>query len=126
MSFIKLTSEDKKILEQFPKYDDKPDHWVGSREYWESVFETETNRNPELHKAFGELHTKLVNEVIQFCKEHDLDVDEFHLSADGLLGSKQYGQWTCFTDSSMSMYVRKEGKDGFEYTDRENPFLYRI
>ena len=126
MGLIKLTEEDRKILEQFPKYDDKPENWVGSRDYWEFIFECEKNRNPELHKAFGELHTKIVNEVIQFCKEHDLDVDEFHVGADGLLGSKKFGEWTPSTDSYMNMYNRKVFEDGCEYIDREYPFLHEL
>ena len=61
----KLTEEEKKDLERFPKYDDnKPESWIGSQEYWESIFQTETNRSPELHKAFSELHHKIVNMVI--------------------------------------------------------------
>ena len=81
-----MDNKDKELLKSFPKYDEKnPSSWEGSRDYWESVFEHETNRDTELHKAFGELHTKIVNEVIQFCKEHNLDVDEFCVSADGSL-----------------------------------------
>lgn len=122
----KITEEDKKILEQFPKYDDNPKNWVGSRDYWESIFETEKNRDPKLHEAFGELHHKIVNMVVQFCKEHDLDVDEFSISADGILGSKPYGEWTCFTDSSMNMFTFAKDSNGYEYIDRENPFLFEI
>lgn len=123
---LKLNEEDKKILEQFPKYDDKPEHWVGSREYWESIFKAEKNRDTELHEAFGELHTKIVNEVIQFCQKYDLDVDEFYLHADGLMGSKKHGEWCCCTDSSMSMYNNKVYEDGKEYIDRDMPFLHEI
>lgn len=122
-----LTEKEKKELEKFPKYDEKnPTSWVGSREYWESIFETETNRNPELHTAFGELHKKIVDMVIQFCEEHGLqDVDEFCVGADGL--SESYGAhiWTCGTDSSMSMHkLIKEGNT--IYTDRKNPFLHEV
>lgn len=122
-----FTEEENKILEQFPEYHGEGE-FVGTRDYWSGVFEFETNRDTKLHEAFSELHTRLVNEVIQFCKEHDLDVDEFSLSADGLLGSKEYGEWTCFTDSHMEMRVPKEDKKtGMWYVDREGrPFLYEI
>ena len=126
-NMLQLTEEDKKILDQFPKYDDnKPESWVGSREYWEFIFGEETNRDPELHKAFSELHKQIVDSVIQFCKKHNLEVDAFDISADGLLGSREYGEWTCSTDSSMSMYIRKKGKCGLSYIDRDNCFLYEI
>ena len=123
-----ITEEDKKILEQFPEYI-SGEPYVGTRDYWESVFQKETNRDPKLHEAFSELHTKLVNEVIQFCKEHDLDVDEFTLSADGLLGSKAYGEWCPCTDSFMEMRImNKEAISGLDwYVDRDgDPFLYEI
>lgn len=96
--------------------------YVGSDKYWENIFETETNRDKGLHNAFAELHDRLVNQVIAFCKEHNLEVDEFTIGADGILGSKDVGEWTSATDSYMSMYVRSE--DGG--IDREKPFLYRI
>lgn len=123
-----MTPEDEKILEQFPEYDGKPEHYVNSRKYWESIFHTETNRDPELHKAFSELHEKLVNEIIAFCKEHNLrDVDEVSLYADGLIGSMEDGKWTCSTDSSMTMIeVRKDEETGWMLPDREHPLLYEI
>ena len=125
--YKELTEEEKKELERFPAYDDKnPKSWVGSRNYWEAIFTSETNRDPELHKAFSELHHKIVDMVIQFCEEHGLkDVDEFHVGADGLSGSYGCHKWTCFTDSSMSL--NKLIKDGsFIRADRDNPFLYEI
>lgn len=118
--------KDEALLKTFPEYDGEGEY-VGTREYWEFVFEQETNRNPELHKAFGELHTKIVNEVIRFCKEYDLDVDEFVVDADGLLGSKKFGEWCPCTDSSMSMYIAIKDKNGHYYrVDRDKPFLYEI
>lgn len=121
-------TETEKILEQFPPYDGKPEHYVGSRDYWEGIFESESNRDPELHKAFGELHTNIVNMVIQFCKEHNLtNVDEFHVSADGIMGSIKFGEWCPCTDSSMSIVeTKKDEKTGWMLPDRGNPLLYEI
>lgn len=122
-----LTEEENKILEQFPEYHGEGE-FVGTRDYWSGVFEFETNRDTKLHEAFSKLHEEIVNKVIQFCKEHDLDVDEFVVSADGLLGSKEFGEWTCFTDSHMEMRAPKKDKEtGMWYVDREEPpFLYEI
>lgn len=129
--YKKLTEEEKKALEKFPAYDvSKPETWVGSREYWESIFTTETNRDPELHKAFSELHKKLVDLVIQFCEEHGLeDVDEVHFGADGLSDSYGHHEWTCFTDSSMNLIKLKDGLVkgwGSPLPDRDNPFLHEV
>ena len=55
-----------------------------------------------LNKKFRELHHKLVNEIIAFCKENDIEIDEFHLNADGVEGSIPYGQWEACTDSCLS------------------------
>ena len=116
-----MTEQDKKLLQQFPVYDGKPEHFIGSRKYWEYVFESETNRDPELHTAFGELHHRIVNEVIQFCKEHNISIDEFYIMANGVDGSIPFGEWCSCTDSSMTMYVYENGK-----CDRDKPFLYEI
>lgn len=126
--YKELTEEEKKELERFPKYDAKhPETWVGSREYYEAVFRSETNRNPELHNAFSELHKKIVDMVLQFCKEHNLtDVDEFSVSADGLMGSIPYGKWCACTDSSMTITKAAEDSHGWIVPNRDEPFLYEI
>jgi len=118
--------EEIKGLERFPAYDGDPAHWVGSRDYWEAVLAEEKNKDPELHKAFRELHKKIVDMVVAFCKEHDLEVDEAYVQINGILGSKKHGEWTCATDSSMGMNSIVEGEEGMPYVDRDEPFLYQI
>lgn len=130
----KLTEEEKKALEKYPKYDNsKPETWKGSRDYYEAVFKLETNRDPELHDAFSDLHEQIVNLVINFCKEHNLtDVDEFHVGANGIKGSIPYGVWCPCTDSSMSIIKLVENTEEVskeywpELPDRDNPFLFEI
>ena len=125
--YKELTEEEKKPLERFPKYEEKLNNWVGSRDYWESIFEKETNRDPELHKAFDELHKKIVDMVLQFCKEHNLtDVDEFYVGADGLMGSIPYGEWCACTDSCMTITKAAEDDHGWIVPNRDEPFLYEI
>ena len=120
-----FTEEDKKLLERFPEYKGGDHPFVGTRQYWEGVFALETNRDPELHEAFSKLHTDIVDMVIRFCKEHNLkNVDEFHVSADGIMGSREYGEWCPCTDSSMSIIEAKEDKKMGWTFDRENPFLF--
>lgn len=124
--YKKLTEEEKKALERFPKYDDtKPETWVGSKEYWESIFETEKNRDPELHEAFSQLHEEIVNMVIQFCEKHELkNIDAFYVGADGLKDNYGYHTWQCCTDSYMTMHGTKK-ENGFEVRDKD-PFLHEI
>lgn len=117
---------DEEILRRFPEYDGNPKHYVGSREYWRNVFSREKNRDPELHKAFGDLQERIVNEVIRFCRDHDLDVNEFSIRADGLRGSKPFGEWKAGTDSCMEMFNMRHDPDlDMDVIDRENPFLHR-
>lgn len=126
MGLIELTEDDKKLLEQFEEYDGTPKHYVGSRDYWASIFTMEKNRDPELHKAFSDLHAKIVDDIIAFCREHNLNVDEANIHVNGILGSREYGEWTASTDSSMYMYDVKTDDDGWVYPDREHPFLFQV
>lgn len=57
----------------------------------------------EINKKFRELHKKIVNEIISFCKENNIIVDEIHLNADGVAESIPYGEWQACTDSYFSL-----------------------
>ena len=59
-------------------------------------------QDDKLNGAFRRLHTKLVTDIILFCKAWNISIDEFHLNADGVSGSIQYGGWESCTDSSFS------------------------
>lgn len=98
--YTNLTEEDKKLLEQFPEYKEGGE-FVGTREYWEGVFDSETNRDAKLHEDFSKLHENLVNQVIKFCKDHNLtDIGVFDLYIDGIEYSTKFGEWCPATDSS--------------------------
>lgn len=56
-----------------------------------------------LNLKFRELHYKLVNEIISFCKENNIVINEFHLNADGVEGSIPFGKWQSCTDSYLSL-----------------------
>ena len=62
-------------------------------------------QDDEINKKFRELHKKLVNEIIAFCKENNIEIDEFHLNADGVAGSIPYGEWQPCTDSCLSFDI---------------------
>ena len=59
-------------------------------------------QDEDLTYKFRALHKELVNKVISFCKENNITIDEFHLSADGVEGSIPYGEWQSCTDSRLS------------------------
>ena len=73
-------------------------------------------KDPKINEAFRNLHEKLVNEVIGFCKAWNISIDEFHLSADGLNESIKYGSWHPCTDSCLV----------FEKSNQDEPFLFSI
>lgn len=56
-------------------------------------------QNEEIDEKFSKLHSKLVKEIITFCKENNIEIDEFSLSADGVRESIKYGEWCPSTDS---------------------------
>lgn len=106
---------DQEILAQFVDYDGKPEHYTGSKQYWENIFKVEMNRNPSLHKKFCELHEKIVNMVISFCKDNNVECDNFSIGADGLLPSIHFNEWVPETDSAFDIRISRED---------DKPFLF--
>ena len=97
-----MKKEDKKSIEDYPKYNGVGEY-KGTQEYFSRVFEMEANKDPELHLKFVDLHTKIINEVVNFCKENNLAVDELSISATGLKESIDFGSWHPGTDSCMNL-----------------------
>lgn len=63
------------------------------------------------NKLAFQLHEKLVQTVIDFMVENDInDVEEIQFSADSLQISKQYRKWTPATDSGMMLIGYQDGK----------------
>ena len=56
-------------------------------------------QDEKLNEAFRRLHTKLVNDIILFCKAWNISIDEFHLNADGVAESIKTGEWQACTGS---------------------------
>lgn len=56
-------------------------------------------QNEEIYEKFRKLHNKIVNQIITFCKENNIQIDEFSLSADGVRESIKCGKWCPPTDS---------------------------
>ena len=56
-------------------------------------------QNEEIDEKFKKLHNKIVNQIITFCKENNIQIDEFSLSADGVRESIKFGKWCPPTDS---------------------------
>ena len=73
-------------------------------------------QDDELNKKFRDLHHALVDLVISFCKENDIDIDRASLNIDGISASIPYGQWEACTDSGLTFY---------NY-NKEEPFIYSM
>lgn len=61
-------------------------------------------QDDEVNKKFRELHHRLVNDIISFCVENNIEVEEVILRADGLKGSIPYEEWQPCTDSCLEIY----------------------
>jgi len=60
-------------------------------------------QDDEINMKFKDLHKKIINEIIAFCKENNIVVDEIHLNADGVAESIPYGEWQACTDSYFGL-----------------------
>ena len=68
-----------------------------------------------MNEKFYELHKKLVQQVIDYCKENNIkDADTFHLSIDYLQSSIEAGTWHPGTDSAMGLY--NQNKETITYS----------
>lgn len=57
----------------------------------------------ELEKKWYELHIEIVNKLIAFCKENNLnDITDIELGIDGVNFSINCGEWTAATDSYLT------------------------
>ena len=72
------------------------------KEYLEDKYYGQVEQDDNLNKDFRELHKKLVNTVAEWCKEHNVEIDDFSLCADGFAESCKRGEWVSATDSSFS------------------------
>ena len=78
-------------------------------------------QEPELNTAFRILHERLVNEVIEFCKDWHVLIDEFHLNADCLEESIRSGSWQACKDSCLRFdKFTQEYKDCVSMKDKES------
>lgn len=77
-------------------------------------------QDEELTMKFRKFHEEIVNNIISFCKENNILIDEFHLNADSLENSIKAGSWQSCTDSCLSFEKFTEDyKKAFWYMDKE-------
>ena len=79
--------------------------------YVEKEFYGQECQDAEITMKFRELHVKIVDEVISFCKDNGFTIDEFFLHADCLSDSIQYGSWQPVTDSQFQFLKDAEGEE---------------
>jgi hypothetical protein len=91
----------------------------GSKEKKE--FYGQVCQDPETTKKFRELHYELVDRVITWCNENSVQIDEFHLHADGIRDSIPYASWQPCTDSGLEMYRNEDLEEG-----ETDPYLFSM
>lgn len=58
-----------------------------------------------MNDRFYELHKALVQKIIDYCRENNIEnASEFNLNIDGLNYSVEEGSWHAGTDSCMELY----------------------
>lgn len=77
----------------------------------ERKYSTHECQDEDINRKFRDLHMKVVNEIIAFCKENNFTVDEFFLHADGLDESIKNGEWHPCTDSQFELLKDIEEMD---------------
>lgn len=61
-------------------------------------------QDEDINYAFVNLHHEIVDKIVKFCKDHNLEIDEAEITVDGISGSIQYGSWQACTDSTMRLF----------------------
>ena len=103
----------------------------------DKIYPLQKSQDRDLKKKFDNLHVEIVNKVIDFCKENNIQIDEFNIYADGVRESIPFGKWTPATDSSFRMdesLSNENGKDVYKMSDEEyrkakinhKPFLLSV
>ena len=78
-------------------------------------------QEPELNFAFRNLHTNIINQIINFCQNWHISINEIHLNADCLEGSIKAGSWQACTDSCLRFdKFTQEYKDCISMKDEES------
>ena len=72
-------------------------------------------QDDKINEDFNKLHNDIVNSIIKFCKDNNLEINEVCIGIDGMKESIPHGEWMACTDSSFSMYATEE-----------KPFLWSI
>ena len=70
----------------------------------EKKYPSQICQDEYLNQNFCNLHRAIVNQIVAFCNEHHIEIDDVHLVIDSLRDSIMFGEWTAATDSSMTMY----------------------
>ncbi len=103
----------------------------------DKIYPLQKSQDKDLKKKFDNLHVEIINKVIDFCKENNIQIDEFNIYADGVRDSISFGEWTSVTDSCFRMdesLSNENGKDVYKMSDKEyklakinhKPFLLSV
>lgn len=62
------------------------------------------NKKMEKEAAFWELHKEIVDKIMAFCKEYEVNAEECRLIVDGMKPSIEEGKWISASDSAITLY----------------------
>ena len=83
-------------------------------------YEGQQCQDDDLNTAFRNLHKRLVEEIIGFCKAWNITIDLFKLGADTFEESIKCGSWQPCTDSFLIFLKLRDGyKKAFWNMDEE-------
>lgn len=60
-------------------------------------------QDAQINNEFRKLHGDIVDMIAKFCRDHDIVIDEFHLSGDDFETSCEEGIWMSECDSSFEL-----------------------
>lgn len=74
----------------------------------EEKYPYQISQDPDLKKRFDGLHKDIMENVIEFCRDNGIEIDEFFIQADGMKESIRAGRWSPVTDSVCAMEIDRE------------------
>lgn len=95
------------------------------KEYLEDKYYDQIEQDDKLNEEFREFHRELVNRIAEWCKEHNYEIDEFSLGADGFEESCKFGYWVPSTDSYFVLYNNNK-RSVKELLKSNKPLMYSM
>jgi len=73
-------------------------------------------QDEEIIKDFNNLHHEIVNNIIEFCNKHEINIKDVHFGIDHLDCSLPFKIWQAGTDSYLELFSK-------DYKSTDKPYL---